>query len=104
MSQLLALGAQSIGGSIQLLQSNYVSISPSNEYSRLIPFEIDWFDLCCPKDISQKKYGQLHRATLNFMLWMNSDNLKVTAERSVRMLLQKTLGRMMDMETKGVEE
>ena len=26
------------------------SISLSNEYSRLISFRIDWFDLCCPRD------------------------------------------------------
>ena len=25
-------------------------ISPSNEYSGLISFMIDWFDLCCPRD------------------------------------------------------
>ena len=27
---------------------SFLSISPSNEYSRLISFRIDWFDLCCP--------------------------------------------------------
>ena len=26
------------------------SISPSKEYSELISFRIDWFDLCCPRD------------------------------------------------------
>ena len=26
------------------------SISPSNDYSGLISFRIDWFDLCCPRD------------------------------------------------------
>ena len=29
------------------------SISPFNEYSGLVSFRIDWFDLCCPRD-SQK--------------------------------------------------
>ena len=29
-------------------QSFSFSISPSNEYSGLISFRIDWFDLCCP--------------------------------------------------------
>ena len=37
MSQLFASGGQSIGVS--------VSISPSNDYSELISFRIDWFDL-----------------------------------------------------------
>ena len=45
MSQLLVLGAQIIGVSVQILQSKYFSISPSNEYSGWIPFKIDCFDL-----------------------------------------------------------
>ena len=32
-----------------------LSISPSNEYSGLISFRIDWFDPCCPRD-SQESY------------------------------------------------
>ena len=38
MSQFFASGGQSIG-------SFSFSISPSNEYSGLIFFKIDWFDL-----------------------------------------------------------
>ena len=37
MSQLFASGGQRIGAS--------ASVSPSNEYSGLIFFSIDWFDL-----------------------------------------------------------
>ena len=37
MSQLFASGGQNIGASF--------SISPSNEYSGLISFRIDWFEL-----------------------------------------------------------
>ena len=37
MSQLFASGSQSIGSS--------ASASPSNKYSRMISFRIDWFDL-----------------------------------------------------------
>ena len=37
MSQLFVSGSQNIGAS--------VSISPSNEYSGLISFRVDWFDL-----------------------------------------------------------
>ena len=29
------------------------NISPSNEYSGLISFKIDWFDLCCPRDCQE---------------------------------------------------
>ena len=39
MSQLFASGGQSIGGSFSF------SVSPSSEYSGLISFRIDWFDL-----------------------------------------------------------
>ena len=35
------------------------SISPSSEYSGLISFMIDWFDLCSPRD-SQKSLLQHH--------------------------------------------
>ena len=38
MSQFLASGGQSVGVSA-------ISISPSSEYSGLISFRIDWFDL-----------------------------------------------------------
>ena len=39
MRQLIVSGSQSIGASVS------VSTSPSNEYSSLISFRIDWFDL-----------------------------------------------------------
>ena len=39
MSQFLASGGQIIG-----VPTNFI-ISPSNEYSALISFRIDWFDL-----------------------------------------------------------
>ena len=29
------------------------SINPSNEYSGLISFRINWFDLCCPRDFQR---------------------------------------------------
>ena len=42
MSQLFASGGQSIGASAV---NELEGISPSNEYSGLISFRIDWFDL-----------------------------------------------------------
>ena len=44
MSQLSASGGQSIG-------SFSLSISPSNEYSGLIPFRMDWLDLLAVQGI-----------------------------------------------------
>ena len=43
MSWLFAAGGQSIGASISA--PILISVSPSNEYSGLISFRIDWFDL-----------------------------------------------------------
>ena len=40
------------------------SISPSNEYSGLISFRIDWFDLLCPRD-SQASSPAWHFESIN---------------------------------------
>ena len=45
MSQLFASGGQNIGVS--------VCISPSSEYSELISFRIDWFDLLAARVFSK---------------------------------------------------
>ena len=55
MSQLLVLGAQIIGVSVQILQSKYFSISPSNKYSGWIPFKIDCFDLLDVQGTSHRR-------------------------------------------------
>ena len=48
MSQLFASGGQRIGAS--------ALISPSNEYSGLISFSIDWFDLLAIQGNHSQKY------------------------------------------------
>ena len=35
------------------LQCQSLSISPSNEYSGMTFFRVDWFDLCCPRDFKE---------------------------------------------------
>ena len=47
MSQLFAWGGQSIGVSVS------ASVSPSSEYSGLISFRIDWFDLIAVQVLSK---------------------------------------------------
>ena len=51
------------------------SISPSKEYSELISFRIDWFDLCCPRD-SQRVFsttiGKHEVFGAQLSLWSNS--------------------------------
>ena len=59
MSQLFTLGGQSIGFSF--------NISPSNEYSGLISYRIDWFDLLAVQ-------GVTHKITW-FLVWLFSFGL-----------------------------
>ena len=47
MSQLFASGGQNIGASASASAS--ASVLPMNEYSGLISFRIDWFDLLAVK-------------------------------------------------------
>ena len=51
LNQLLTSGGPSIGASVS-------AISPSNEYARLVPFRIDWFDLLA-----------VQHKTVFFLLW-----------------------------------
>ena len=60
MSQLFASGGQSIG-------SFSFSINPSNEYSGLISFRIDWFDLLAVQG-TLKSLLQYHRSKAS-ILW-----------------------------------
>ena len=47
------------------------SISPSNEYSGLISFRIDWFDLCSPKDSQESsltpQFKSINNSVLSFL-------------------------------------
>ena len=47
------------------------SISLSNEYSRLISFRIDWFDLCCPRDSQESsptpQFKSINSSVLSFL-------------------------------------
>ena len=47
------------------------SISPSNEYSGLISFGIDWFDLCSPKDSQESspipQFKSINSLALSFL-------------------------------------
>ena len=68
MSQLFISGGQIIGA--------YFSNSPSNEYSGLISFRIDWFDLLAGKG-TLKSFIQHHSLKASIFstqpsLWSNS--------------------------------
>ena len=97
MSQLLALGAQNVGVSLQILQSKYFSISPSSEYSRLIPFKIDCFDLLAVQGTSHRR----DMVSLTGPRWTSCCGWTVIIWRSQQgdqlgCYCKKTLERMMD--------
>ena len=52
------------------------SISPSNEYSGLIFFRMDWLDLCYPRDSQDSsptpQFKAINSLVLSFLLWSNS--------------------------------
>ena len=62
MSQLFASGGQSIGASA-------FSISPSNDYSGLISFRIDWFDLLAVQETLRSLW---HSSTKASILWCSA--------------------------------
>ena len=47
------------------------NIGPSNEYSGLISFRIDWFDLFCPRDSQESsptpQFKSIHSSALSFL-------------------------------------
>ena len=61
MSQLFISGGQSIGASV------LASISPSNEYTGLISFRTDWFDILAVQD-TLKSLLQ-HNSSKALILW-----------------------------------
>ena len=60
VSQFFTSGGQSIG-----VSAFPMNVSLSNEYSGLISFRIDWFDLCCSRD-SQESSPALQFKSTNF--------------------------------------
>ena len=63
MSQFFASGGQSIGAS--------ASACPSNEYSELISFTMDWLDFCSPKDSQESspapQFKSINSLVLSFV-------------------------------------
>ena len=51
-----------------MYQSFSFSIGPSKEYSGLIFFKIDWFDLCCPRDSQESSPTPQFKSTNSLAL------------------------------------
>ena len=59
MSQLFASGGHSIGA--------LASVSPSNKYSKLISFRIDWFDLLAVQETLRSLLQSSHFKSLDIV-------------------------------------
>ena len=76
------------------------SISPSNEYSGLIFFRIDWFDPCCPRnsqDLCQ------HNSLKTLILWCSTffmvqfSSLYMTTGKIIALTIQTFAGKVMSL-------
>ena len=69
---------QWVSSSHQVARIFSFSISPSNEYSELISFRMDWFDLLAVQG-TLKSLLQHHSSKASIQLWWNEKNIIVTA-------------------------
>jgi len=90
-SQLFALGGQSIG----------FSISPSSEFSGLIFFRIDWFDLLAVQG-TLKNLLQHHNSKVS-ILWRSAffmvhlSHPHMTTVKTIALTLRTSVGKVMSM-------
>ena len=92
MTQLFASGDPSIGFSFR--------ISPSNEYSQLISFRIDWFDLAVQETLkSFLQHNNLKASVLRhsafFMIQLS--HLYVTIAKTIALTLWIFMGKVMSL-------
>ena len=77
------------------------SISPSNEYSRLISFRIDWFDLLAVQGTLRNllQHHSLKTSTLlHFTFFMvQLSQLYVTARKTIALTMRSFAGRVMSL-------
>ena len=78
--------------------SNYwsfsFSISPSSEYSRLISFRIDWFDLLAVQSILSLKVSILWCSAFFMVQLLHS---YMTTEKAIALTIQTFVGKMMSL-------
>ena len=94
MSRLFASGGQSIGVSAS-------SISPSNEYSELISFRIDWFDLLAVQGTlkSLLQYHSSKASVLQYSAFL-TDQLShpyMTTAKTLALTRQTFVGKVMSL-------
>ena len=93
------------------------SISPSNEYSGLISFRTDCFDLCCPRDSQRSsiapQFKSIHSSVLSLLSGPNSPLgpltvhqgicLEISRRNSLMTELSQTLNRFLQEEPTSSE-
>ena len=95
MSQLFASGGQSIVWSFSL------NISPSNEYSGLISFRMDWLDLCAVQ--GTRKHFLQHHSSKASILWCSAfftvqlSHPYMTTGKTIALTSQTFVGKIMSL-------
>ena len=76
------------------------SISPSDEYSGLISFRIDWFDLLCPRNSQEyfplPQFESISSLVLS-LLYSQLSHLQVTTGKTIALTIQTFVGKMMSL-------
>ena len=93
MSQLLTSGGQSIGDFISF------SISPSNEYSGMISFRIDWLDLLAVQGTSLLQYHSSNPSILQCSAFfiVQLSHPYMTTGKTIALTRQTFFGRVMSL-------
>ena len=96
MSHLFASGNQNIG-------SFSLSISPFNEYSRLISLKTDWFDLLAVQGTSRSllqhhsSKASILRCSIFFMVQLSQPQLYMTTGKNIALIIWTFIGRIMSL-------
>ena len=75
-------------------------ISPSNEYSRLVSFKIDWFDLLAVQGILKNLLKHNSKASIlrcSAFFMVQFSHVYVTAGKTIALTIQTFVGKMMPL-------
>ena len=92
MSQLFTSGGQSTGASF--------SFSPSNAYSRLISFAIDWFDLAVQEILKSLLQHHISKATIlqcSAFFMVQFSYLYMTAGKTIALITQTFISKVVSL-------
>ena len=98
-----------LSGSFQMNQFFFISwpkywsfsfsISPSNEYSGLISFRMDWLDPCSPRDSQESsptpQFKSINSSALSFMVQLSHPYM--TIGKTIALMRQIFVGKVMSL-------